>query len=110
MTDDKLPKRWQKTAATIKAIQWAFDLDNAIQNSIRIAAVKNGLTPSDQIRNVLSLEPKSSPKRPRISFTLSENEIQQLAEQYHLPADDTTAIKARVTQTLIDFALNHKDK
>ena len=104
MTVAKKPARWKGSDDAIKAVQVAFDVEEAVMEAVRGAAFHNHLSPSDQIRQLLSLPTTERPKRPRLTVTLSPDDYVLLGRRYDLPAEDRLAIKQRVTEELIRFA------
>ncbi|MEW6982389.1 hypothetical protein AAD001_07035 [Colwelliaceae bacterium 6471] len=103
MVSRKIPEKWQSTVKAIKAVQVAFDMDEKIQLAIRKEALEAGLSPSDQIRNILGLPTSKRPKRPRLTVSLSPDDYQLLAEKYQLSADQQLEIKKK----LMDDLINH---
>ncbi|MBK9395093.1 MAG: hypothetical protein IPO35_17325 [Uliginosibacterium sp.] len=98
------PLRWQGSDEAIKAVQIAFDVEEAVLQAVRRAAFDNNLSTPDQIRQILALPLSSRPKRPRLTVSLGPEDYVQLAERYGLNPDDRLRIKERVTMDLIDFA------
>ena len=98
------PVRWKGSDDAIKAVQVAFDVEEAVMDAVRSAAFHNNVSPSDQIRRLLSLPTAERPKRPRLTVTLSADDYALLGQRYGLPADDRLTIKERVTEELIRFA------
>ncbi|MCE9677663.1 hypothetical protein LZP69_00470 [Shewanella sp. AS1] len=105
MTKSKnpLPEQWQQNQNAAKATQVAFDLDEKFQYSIRKAALDAGVSPSDQIRNILGLSVTKRPKRPRLTVSLSLEDYQLLAEKYQLDPNEQLEIKRRVLDDLVHF-------
>ncbi|MEW6993348.1 hypothetical protein AADZ84_03650 [Colwelliaceae bacterium MEBiC 14330] len=99
----KIPDKWQSSVKAIKAVQVAFDMDEKIQLSIRKQALEAGLSPSDQIRDILGLPINKRPKRPRLTVSLAPRDYQILAEKYQLSAEDQLEIKKK----LMDDLINH---
>ena len=97
----KIPEKWQSSVKAIKAVQVAFDMDEKIQLSIRKEALEAGLSPSDQIRDILGLPINKRPKRPRLTVSLAPDDYQLLAEKYQLNADQQLEIKKRLMDDLI---------
>lgn len=104
----KLPEKWQSSVKAIKAVQVAFDMDEKIQLSIRKQALDAGLSPSDQIRDILGLPINKKPKRPRLTVSLAPSDYQVLAQKYQLQADQQLEIKKKLMDELIDF-VNKQD-
>lgn len=104
MTLSRKPARWQGSDEAIKAVQVAFDVEEAVMEAVRRAAFDNNLSSSDQIRRLLALPLSARPKRPRLTVSLSAADYELLSHRYGLPAQDRLAIKERVTQELIAFA------
>jgi len=99
----KIPEKWQSSVKAIKAVQVAFDMDEKIQLSIRKEALEAGLSPSDQIRDILGLSVNKRPKRPRLTVSLAPDDYQVLADKYGLNADQQLEIKRK----LMDELINH---
>jgi len=97
----KIPDKWQSSVKAIKAVQVAFDMDEKIQLSIRKQALDAGLSPSDQIRDILGLPINKRPKRPRLTVSLAPSDYQLLAEKYQLHAEDQLEIKKKLMDDLI---------
>ncbi|MEI6895157.1 MAG: hypothetical protein V5789_11145 [Colwellia sp.] len=97
----KIPDKWQSSFTAIKAVQVAFDMDKKIQLSIRKQALEAGLSPSDQIRDILGLPINKKPKRPRLTVSLAPSDYQILAEKYQLQAEEQLEIKKMLMGDLI---------
>ena len=91
----KMPEKWQSSIKAIKAVQVAFDMDEKIQLSIRKEALDAGLSPSDQIRDILGLHVNKRPKHPRLTVSLALKGYQVLATKYDLKAEQQLEIKRR---------------
>ena len=104
----KIPEKWQSSVKAIKAVQVAFDMDERIQLSIRKQALDAGLSPSDQIRDILGLPINKKPKRPRLTVSLAPSDYQLLADKYQLSADDQLEIKRKLMDDLISH-INNKN-
>jgi hypothetical protein len=97
----KMPEKWQSSIKAIKAVQVAFDMDEKIQLSIRKEALDAGLSPSDQIRDILGLPVNKRPKRPRLTVSLALEDYQVLATKYDLKAEQQLEIKRKLMDELI---------
>ena len=97
-----LPKSWQKSEKNIRAVQVVFELDQKSSKNIRLAAIENDQSFSDQIRDILEL-PKKRPVRPRLSVSLSEQDYQVLAKRYGLKTTDKEAIRESMKKELMQF-------
>ena len=97
-----LPKSWQKSEKNIRAVQVVFELDREASKRIRLAAIDNDQSFSDQIRDILEL-PKKRPVRPRLSVSLSEEDYQILAKRYGFKVSDREAIREAMKQELQHF-------
>ncbi|HIV72346.1 MAG TPA: hypothetical protein H9903_15525 [Candidatus Aquabacterium excrementipullorum] len=104
MSLKRKPARWQGSDDAIRAVQVAFDVEQAVMEAVRHAAFSNHLSTSDQIRQLLDLPTSARPQRPRLTVSLSGADYELLSSRYKLPADDRLGIKERVTQELIAFA------
>ena len=104
----KIPEKWQSSVKAIKAMQVAFDMDEKIQLSIRKEALDAGLSPSDQIRDILGLAINKRPKRPRLTVSLAPDDYQVLAQKYDLAPDQQLEIKRKLMDELIEH-VNARD-
>jgi len=98
----KIPDKWQSSVKAMKAVQVAFDMDEKIQLSIRKQALDAGLSPSDQIRDILGLPINKRPKRPRLTVSLALSDYELLAEKYGLEAKQQLDIKRKLMEELIE--------
>jgi len=85
----------------MKAVQVAFDMDEKIQLAIRKEALEAGLSPSDQIRDILGLPTNRRPKRPRLTVSLSPVDYELLAKKYQLLPEQQLEIKRKLMDDLI---------
>ena len=99
----KITEKWQSSVKAMKAVQVAFDMDEKIQLSIRKEALDAGLSPSDQIRDILGLPINKRPKRPRLTVSLAPNDYEMLAQKYNLNPEQQLEIKRK----LMDDLINH---
>jgi len=99
----KIPEKWQSSVKAIKAVQVAFDMDEKIQLSIRKQALEAGLSPSDQIRDILGLPVNKKPKRPRLTVSLAPDDYKVLAQKYDLQPEQQLEIKRKLMDDLIEF-------
>lgn len=105
-----MPEKWLSSIKAIKAVQVAFDMDEKIQLSIRKQALDAGLSPSDQIRDILGLPINKRPKRPRLTVSLAPDDYQVLAEKYDLQAEQQLEIKKKLMDELIDYVSANESK
>ncbi|HRH16441.1 MAG TPA: hypothetical protein PKV17_04270 [Aquabacterium sp.] len=104
MTLERKPARWQGSDDAIRAVQVAFDVEQAVLEAVRRAAFEANLSTSDQIRRLLDLPTPERAKRPRLTVSLSGADYELLGARYGLAPEDRLAIKERVTQALVAFA------
>ncbi|GGB35297.1 hypothetical protein GCM10011502_05470 [Oceanisphaera marina] len=104
MSSRKLPQKWQSSARAAKAVQVAFDMEETLQYQIRRQALDNGLSPSDQIRHILTLPVANKPKRPRLTVSLSAEDYVFLAERYGLQPSQQLEIKHKVMDELLSYS------
>jgi hypothetical protein len=105
MAAPRKPLRWQGSDNALRAVQVAFDVEEAVMEAVRVAAFEANVSTSTQIRDVLGLPvPAERPKRPRLTVTLSGDDYALLAGRYGLPDDDRLGIKEAATRELIGFA------
>lgn len=107
MPSSKNPQ-WEKERKAAKATQVAFDVGSETQTVIKKLAVDNQLTPSDQVRQILSLPVKSRAVRPRLTLSLSEQDFIDLAERYGIDDSERIIIKEKAAEELITFAYDLK--
>ena len=104
-----IPEKWSSSVKALKAVQVAFDMDEKIQLSIRKKALDAGLSPSDQIRDILGLPINKRPKRPRLTVSLAPDDYQLLGEKYNLKAEQQLEIKRKLMDELIDYVNDNND-
>ena len=97
------PPRWQGNEQALRAVQVAFDVEEAVMEAIRVAAFHGNVSTSTQIRQVLGLPVPACSKRPRLTVTLSESDYALLASRYGLKPDDRLGIKEKATRELMAF-------
>ncbi len=97
----KQPAHWKKESKAIKATQVAFDISTEAQKQLKLKAIHNDLSPSDQMREILGL-PSKKPLRPRLTISLSADDYQLLADHYGLEPQDKLAIKELAAQEIIN--------
>jgi hypothetical protein len=102
-TAPRKPVRWQGSDTALRAVQVAFDVEEAVMEAIRVAAFHANVSTSTQIRSVLDLPVAARPKRPRLTVTLDAADYTLLAKRYGLGADDRLGIKEAATRELIAF-------
>lgn len=100
----KQPERWKKESKAIKATQVAFDISTETQKQLKLMAINNDLSPSDQMREILGL-PCKKPVRPRLTISLSADDYQILANHYGLQPTDKLAIKELAAKEIISNVL-----
>jgi len=97
------PVRWQGSEPALRAVQVAFDVEEAVMEAVRVAAFHANVSTSTQIRSVLNLPVAARPKRPRLTVTLDTGDYTLLAGRYGLAPDDRLGIKEAATRELIAF-------
>jgi len=100
---EQFKENWQPSDKNIRAMQLAFEFNQDVSQTIRNAANAKGISPSDQIRTVIGLEPKK-PKRPRLTVSLSEQDYVQLSTRYGLAPEDKESIRKAIAQELIEYS------
>jgi hypothetical protein len=100
----KQPERWKKESKAVKATQIAFDISTEAQKRLKLTAIQNDLSPSDQMRKILGL-PSKKPVRPRLTISLSEEDYVILAEHYKVDPDDKLTIKELAAKEIIGFVM-----
>ncbi len=95
--------RWEQERKTIRATQVAFELEQEVTRYIQMLAVRDGLTPSSEIRKLLRLD-YAPPKRPRLTVSLSADDYFILAKRYGLDASNKAEIRKRIMAELIDIS------
>ena len=98
---------WQDEKKAIKAVQVAFNISSEAQKNLKLMAVLNDLSPSDQMRHILGL-PCKKPIRPRLTISLSVEDYELLARQYDLDVMDKLAIKEQAANKIIEFVTKNK--
>lgn len=105
MNATRKPVRWQSTDDAIRAVQVAFDVEEAVLAAVRQAAFESNRSTSDQIRALLGLSTSSRPKRPRLTVSLMPRPTKRWpSDTDWRQTNDRLAIKEQVTRELIRFA------
>jgi len=99
-TKKRVPKSWTKSDKNIRAVQVIFELEQAQSKILRIDAIKQDMSPSDYIRDIVGL-PRKKPIRPRLSISLSEEDYKVLAKRYKLKPEQKGEIRERIKDELI---------
>ena len=102
---EKRPKSWAASDKSIRAVQVIFELEQAHSKALRIKAIQNDLSYSDQIREILDL-PRKKPVRPRLSVSLSEEDYTLLAKRYKLKSTEKDKIREKMKLDLIKASKN----
>lgn len=100
----KQPERWKKESKAVKATQIAFDISTEAQKRLKLTAIQNDLSPSDQMRKILGL-PSKKPVRPRLTISLSEEDYSILAAHYKVDPEDKLVIKELAAKEIISFVM-----
>lgn len=95
---DQNPK-WRKQESALKKIQINFELARPVDQKIRQEAAELGETPSNIVRRLLGFEARP-PVRPRLGVSLSEAELQILAQKFRLDPEDRRALVRRATEAV----------
>ena len=93
--------KWAAESEKIKSIQLAFDFDLAIDTAVRLAAARKHMPPSAIVRETLGLA-VNAPSRSRISVSLSNDDLSQLAKRYNLESNDRAQIKSCIDKEISD--------
>lgn len=101
------PEMWENEKKAIKATQVAFDISTEAQKKLKLMASHNGLSPSDQMREILGL-PRKKPVRPRLTISLTVEDYQALARIYKLDPEDKLAIKEKAAKEIIANVMHEK--
>jgi len=101
----KQPEHWKKESKAVKATQVAFDISTEAQKQLKLKAIYNDLSPSDQMRKILGL-PSKKPVRPRLTISLSAEDYELLAKNYNLDPEDKLAIKEQAAKEIITSVMN----
>jgi hypothetical protein len=94
------PERWENEKKAVRATQVAFDISTEAQKKLKLMASQNGLSPSDQMREILGL-PRKKPVRPRLTISLTAKDYEVLANIYNLDPEDKLAIKEQAAKEII---------
>lgn len=95
---------WKNEAKAVKATQVAFDISTEAQKRLKLMAIHNDLSPSDQMRKILGL-PSKKPIRPRLTISLSADDYDILARHYGLDVENKLAIKERAADEIINHVM-----
>lgn len=101
------PELWENEKKAVKATQVAFDISTEAQKKLKLMATHNGLSPSDQMREILGL-PRKKPVRPRLTISLTAKDYEILANIYKLDPEDKLAIKEQAAKEIIAQVMKQK--
>ena len=102
MSNQQLPKRFRSSDKQIKKMQLAFEFGNKIEKGLKLEAIDNGLSPTAQLRNILNL-PGGIPIKPRLSVTLSDEDLKILAERYHIDPGDRAFMRLNISREIESY-------
>lgn len=97
----KVPSAWSQSDKSIRAVQVIFELGLEQSKILRINAIKQDLSPSDYIREIVGL-PRKKPIRPRLSISLSREDYKILAQRYQLTPDKKEQIREEIKAELVN--------
>ena len=100
--------KWDKEKKAAKAVQIAFDLGQEVSHHIRFEALKAGINPPDQIREILGLPVNGKPIRPRLSISLTDSDFEMLAAIFDVSTDDRLKIRQLAAERLVAHLLESK--
>ena len=89
------PERFQDERRALRKVQVHFELRQSLMREVRMAAAMESLSSSDYVRRIVGL-PYARIRRPRISLSFGDRDLELLAERYGQPEADTGTIKRRV--------------
>jgi len=102
MTKQELPKRFRSSDKQIKKMQLAFEFGSKIEKGLKLEALNNSLSPTAQLRKILSL-PGVVPVKPRLSVTLSDEDLNILAERYHIDPNDRAFMRLNISREVESY-------
>lgn len=79
--------------------QLSFDLDESIMSKIKEISIRDGISPNDVVRRVIGLE-VSPPKRPRISLSVTQSELEKLSGEMNVNPEDSTKLKKSIKELI----------
>ena len=62
----KQPERWKKESKAVKATQIAFDISTEVQKRLKLTAIQNDVSPSDQMLKILGARLSRSSHHPQL--------------------------------------------
>lgn len=104
---DENPK-WRRQEGALKKIQINFELARAVDQEIRLEAATSGESPSNIVRRLLGFDARP-PVRPRLGISLSEAELQMLAQKFRLDPEDRRALVRRATEAVEEHYASKDD-
>jgi len=103
MSENTLPKRFTTSDKQIKKMQLAFEFGHDIEKGLKSEAIANGLSPTAQLRQILSL-PSGIPIKPRLSVTLSHDDLEILADRYHIDPSDRAFMRLNINREVEQYS------
>jgi len=99
---NKIPKRFTESDKQIKKMQLAFEFGDAIEKGLKSEAIENGLSPTAQLRKILNL-PTDAPVKPRLSITLSDEDLKILAQRYNIEPNDRAFMRLNISREIENY-------
>lgn len=107
MSKQVLPKRFRSSDKQIKKMQLAFEFGADIEKELKLEALDNGLSPTAQLRKILCL-PGAIPVKPRLSVTLSDEDLTILAKRYHIDPNDRAFMRLNISREIENYYPKNK--
>lgn len=79
--------------------QLSFDLNDELMAKIKEIAIRDGISPNDVVRRSIGLS-VNPPKRPRISLSMTSNELEQVSKNLKLDPENTSELKKSIKNAL----------
>jgi hypothetical protein len=95
--------QWEKEKAAVAAVQIAFDLGVDTQIRIKKLALDERMNAPEFIRKILGLEFKARPVRPRLTLSLSDEDLGKLANAWGLDPSNRLKIKETAAKKLVEY-------
>jgi hypothetical protein len=79
--------------------QLSFDFDESVMSKIKEISIRDGISPNDVVRRVIGLD-VNPPKRPRISLSITQSELEKLSGEMDVNVNDSSKLKRNIKELI----------
>lgn len=79
--------------------QLSFDLNEDLMAKVKAIAIRDGISPNDVVRRAIGLD-VTPPKRPRISLTMTMDELDKVSSEMNLDPENSSQLKRVIKEAI----------